>query len=155
MPRSLSHDVRRLILELGLHDDGPPVSLTPLYDLFIPEEVDLRTTGIPACVVLPPDRDITPTTPATIYLDRRLDRCAKRQSYAHEVGHALLGHTGSVPHLDMGDWWHDSDEREAWEVAALLLIPHEAFQWGWTGQEVAAACEVEPWLVELYPHGKR
>lgn len=75
--------------------------------------------------------------------------------YAHDVGHVLCGHPGSLRTLGVGGWWHDRDEREAWEVVAALLIPHDAFRWSETVGDVARACGVPAWLAELYPHAVR
>ncbi len=144
--------VRRLIEEFALHDLGAPVDLRPVHNVYVPHVSDLEAlAGIPAFAIRPPDLVATSDRPALIYLDARLDVPETRLNYAHEVGHVLCGHAGSLPHLDLGEWWYDRDEREAWQVASRLLIPWSVLVSGYTVSDIAMICEVPEWLVEMYP----
>ena len=53
----------------------------------------------------------------TIYLEARQPHCYKRANLAHELGHAVLGHT-----RPQTDWWESRQELQADIFAARLLI---------------------------------
>lgn len=118
---------------------------------FVPTLTDLRATGSPAFALAPATGRVSDDRPALVYLDRSLSSLERRWSYAHEIGHVLCGHASSVPTLRVSEELHDRNEREAWEAAAVLLVPIEAFVEGQTVDGMAALCEVPPWLVQLYP----
>ena len=142
-----------LIENHSLHASDGWVSLEPLEPLFVPVLRDLEPIGVPAFAV-PAIGATAMKTPAHVVLDAHSPRMIRRLLYAHEIGHILCGHAGSLVHLELGDWWHDRDEREAWEVASVLLIPHHIFMEGLSTDEVACACGVPRWLVKMYPHGR-
>ncbi len=56
-----------------------------------------------------------------ILLDERLDRRTARCVLAHELGHALLGHTGAPPFGDVG-WLAVRQEAQADRWAARRLL---------------------------------
>jgi Zn-dependent peptidase ImmA (M78 family) len=58
-----------------------------------------------------------------ILLDDRLDRRTARCVLAHELGHALLGHTGAPPFGDVG-WLARRQEAQADRWAADRLLDH-------------------------------
>lgn len=142
----------RLIQDNELHENGAPVDLRMLHDTFVPELVDLAVmAGVPALAIAPDDGRVSLSRPALVYLDVRDTKQDQRLNYAHEIGHVLCGHGASLPSLELGDWWYDKDEREAWEAASRLLIPWTAISSGHTTSEIAMICEVPEWLVEMYP----
>lgn len=53
----------------------------------------------------------------TIYLEARQPHCYKRVNLAHELGHAVLGHT-----RPQTEWWEARQELQADIFAARLLI---------------------------------
>ncbi|HET8615479.1 MAG TPA: ImmA/IrrE family metallo-endopeptidase [Actinomycetales bacterium] len=69
-----------------------------------------------------------------ILLDVRLDRRTARCVLAHELGHALLGHTGAPPFGDVG-WLARRQEAEADRWAAQRLLD---------AADVAAALAAHP-----------
>ncbi len=155
MRRRIAEAVDDLIDRHRLHDGGAPVDLSPLEGEFVPVVRELAGSGVRAFAVPPKGGAATERSPVHVVLDSGRHRLDRNVLYAHEVGHIVCGHLGSLRTLDAGDWWHDRDEREAWEVAAALLIPHEAFGWAETARDVARECRVPAWLVEMYPHGVR
>lgn len=66
-------------------------------------------------------------TERVILLDARLDRRTARCVLAHELAHALLGHTGSPPYGDVG-WLATRQEALAdrWAARRLLAAPDVA-----------------------------
>ncbi len=142
-----------LIREYRLHENGVPVDLSPLSNLFVP--VTAMEIGTPDFVVMPQGSgDLSMSRPAHIVLadDHELPW---RVRYAHEIAHALCRHTGSLRMIQVDGWFHDRQEREAWQLAAHLLIPSRVIYEGgwseWTMSDIAAACGVPEWLVEMYP----
>jgi Zn-dependent peptidase ImmA (M78 family) len=57
-----------------------------------------------------------------ILLDERLDRRSARCVLAHELGHALLGHTGCLPGYGARRWLAARIERQADRWAADRLV---------------------------------
>lgn len=62
-----------------------------------------------------------------ILLDVRLDRRTARCVLAHELGHALLGHTGAPPFGDTG-WLavRQEDQADRWAARRLVRAPDAA-----------------------------
>ena len=145
-----------LIYDYGLHAQRLPIELSPLQELFVPVNADTADTGVLAFAVSPRG-DALPTKrdPAHVVIDRNLPEPERRLCFAHEVGHVIGNHIGSLRSLQVNEWFHDKNEREAWEVAAELLVPLEVFMVeGRTTEEIAALCEVPLWLVELHKLGR-
>ena len=140
-----------LVQDHGLHDAGLPVPLNALEDLYVPVYEDLWDTGVAACAIPPSNGMPTRATPAHIVMDRSLPPSTRRLFYAHEIGHVICEHPGSLRARHVDPWFHDRHEREAWEVAALFLIPPQVFAEGWTKDQMATACEVPRQVFDLYP----
>ncbi len=135
-----------LIRWFDLHASWP-VDLSPLETRFVPIELDMGP-GMPRAFVRPATRL---GMPPLVVLDKALPPAERRRFFAHEVAHVLCGHTGTVRCLDAGgEWIHERQEAEAWEVAAYLLMPLEAWEWGDPVDVVAARCGVPRWLAEKY-----
>ena len=117
---------------------------------------DLSEYDLAGMVVCPADgTEITDDNPAYVAVHSGLDRPMQRLIYAHEVGHAILGHEGQLRLSEMDSWFTNRLEREAWQVAAQLLVPQSllwaAAQHGWSPSHVAALCAVPEWLVAMHP----
>lgn len=151
--------VHSLIAEYGLHEyldgDDARVNLAPLEMMFPIRRDDLDEFDLAGLVLLPDGGELAPENPARVTIHDALDDSTARLIYAHEIGHAVLGHEGSLRLSEMDTWFSDRAEREAWQVAAQLLIPHQVLwlsaQQGWSLDQVAAICDVPLWLVEMYP----
>lgn len=145
-------DVARIVEEFALHEGGAPVRLEPLEGTFLLEFGDLLSSGAIG-IAKPPLHDLVPSpfSPAAVMVEERLDRGEMRLVYAHEIGHVVCGHAGSLRVASLGRAWDDKQEKEAWEVAAALLVPMEELVSGDTSAEVAARCEVPVDLVERHP----
>jgi len=154
MRRRIADHVDELIARHRLHDGELPVDLSPLETEFVPLDQELAGAGARAYAVPPRGGEVTGRSPAYVVVDARRVRHERRVLYAHEVGHLLCGHPGSLRSLGVADWFHDRDEREAWEVAAALLIPRDAWVGGATPADVAASCHVPVWLAERYPRAR-
>lgn len=139
-----------LIDRFGLHDEGVPVDLSPLKEEFVPLVEPIAEMGVRAFAVPPKGGVVSLDSPACVVLDEEQPEALRRLYYAHEIGHVLCEHEGSLRTLAVNDWFHDRQEREAWEVASVLLIP-TAQMVGRTAAEVARACGVPTWLAEMYP----
>mgnify|MGYP001367896677 CR=1 FL=1 len=140
--------VQHLIEEYNLHR-AVPVDLSPLEDIFLVRWENIQSYGMNG-MILPPRAGwpATPQSKARVVLDRDLHERQARLTLAHEIGHALCEHVGTFSSVALGI--NGKHEREAWEVASMLLIP-----WGIVAEErevslVAAACEVPEALVHLW-----
>ncbi len=139
-----------LIDRFDLHVGGAPVSLKALELVYIPVYMDLSECGLPAMVWLPSDRpEATMEHPIHILLETDLDSPERRLAYAHEIGHVVCGHPGSLRARQVDNWFGDRHEREAWEFAAKLLVPDSVRWLMETEQALASTCEVPEWLVGL------
>lgn len=133
------------------HDYDAPlefVTLEPLEGLFPLIERDLTSWGIDGFVI-PPQEPITEDNPAIITVNSRLDWFHRRLAYAHEIGHALYGHEGAFNFSELDQWHVDREEREAWQVAATMLVPVEAICIHGDASRIAQICRVPEWLVGL------
>lgn len=144
--------LRGLIARHRLHDGGAPVDFAPLAERFVVIDADFGESGV-AAVGVPPllPGDPSSANPAGILIDARIAGRLRRIAYAHEVGHIVCGHVGSLAAREINASWHDKQEAQAWEAAAMLLVPVEAFAWDATVDEIAAACDVPAGLVERHP----
>lgn len=154
----IEHDVkdqaRILIDQYNLHfRRGRPleyVSLEPLEPLFPLVVRDLSDWGMDGCVI-PPSGEITPSNPAVINVHKGLSKQRQRIIHAHEIGHALNDHAGAFKweEAKMDLWFADREEREAWEVAAMLLVPIDTVVTYQDASRIATICDVPEWLVGL------
>lgn len=149
MRADVAERVRALIDSYDLHGDGVPVRLSRVEDVYVPWREDLDPIGVAAYSIPSKHGQPTAMSPAHVVINSAADRIDQRLLFAHEIGHVLCEHPGSLPHLDLGEWWHERDEREAWEVAAYLLIPSQVIWHYGETVLIAAACEVPRWLVDL------
>lgn len=85
----------------------------------------------------------------TIYLEARQPHCYKRVNLAHELGHAVLGHT-----RPQTEWWEARQELQADIFAARLLIDpsdyahlEELYD---STPAIAEDLEVTPHLLEVW-----
>lgn len=130
MRRRIAEKTDELIDRHRLHEHGAPVDLTPLNDEFLPLLRPLDDLGVPALAMPPVNGTPTADSPALVVLDESRSAQWRAIYYAHEIGHIICGHVGTLRTLDAGEWWHNRDEREAWQVAARLMIPLDAIAQG-------------------------
>lgn len=142
----------RLINQFDLHGDGAAVDLRPLAELFVPvyDEVGHINLAVP-----PDDREVvTVQKPARTILSRR-DPIPEHVRYAHEIGHILCRHQGSLGLLEVDGWFSDKQENEARTMSAFLTLPVtflvERTWSGWTKSDLAAGAFVPEWLIDFYP----
>lgn len=144
--------VARLIDRYDLHGsyEAPidRVDLWPLEDLFPIMRRDIAAWGIDA-LVIPPAGEIGHGNPAIVTIGDHLDDYHARLAYAHEIGHALHGHAGTLRMAGLDKWFDNRAELEAWRVAAQLLVPVDTIVRMEETALIAAACGVPPWLVGL------
>jgi hypothetical protein len=144
--------VSDLIERRRLHVGGVPVSLDGLEDEYLVMEAELAGSGIAAFALPPIGGGIPcPAHPAGVGIDRAIAGDERRIVYAHEVGHLLLGHVGSLALKEFSAAWHEKQEAQAWAAAAMLLIPTELCLGGETVEEIAARCRVPAGLAERHP----
>lgn len=111
---------------------------------------DLGGMDVLGMILTPPRGwNARPDNPARVILNSGLGPMDARVAYAHEVGHGLCHHVGMMSSLALG--LEDKHEREAWEIASLLLIPERVVLEEKEVVRIAAACEVPEWLVEIWP----
>lgn len=144
-------EVYDLIQRHRLHDADWPVDLTPLESEFVPILRQHMPEGVAGFAVMPRSSHASKRDPAFVVIDQARHKLERRLIYAHEVGHVVCGHPGTIRNLTVDDWFHDRQEIEAWTVAALLLIPIDAWGWGDPVEEVAARCGVPVWVAKKYP----
>jgi len=141
--------VEAAIAHYDLHE-STHVDLWPLDDLFLIRYLDM--SGMEALgTILPPPNGwpVSVDNRARILIDHDLGTDDARIVIAHEIGHGFCQHVGSASSLALG--MNDRHEREAWEVAAVLLIPERVIYEEQDVARIAAACSVPAWLVELWP----
>lgn len=147
MQEDVAEIVFGLIDQYELHQQHM-VNLEPLEALFPRMERDLTDIGIDGFVI-PPGVPISDDNPAVVTVNKRLTRNERRLVYAHEIGHALHGHAGAFRMDDIDAWFVDREEREAWTIAARLLVPMAAVTELGESRRIASACCVPEWLVGL------
>jgi hypothetical protein len=130
--------VSDLIERRRLHEEGD-VHLDRLEDEYVLFLGTLLPYGV-AAFALPPLRggEADPAHPAGVGSTARSAGDERRLAYAHEVGHLLLGHVGSLALKEFSAAWHEKQEAQAWAAAAMLLIPTELCLGGETVEEIAA-----------------
>lgn len=149
MVKTVSSAARTLIKAYGLHANEPPVKLAPLEETFPVVLRDLSETGLRAFAY------INETDEPYIVVDENLPEALHKVYYAHEIGHVILGHPGNLQARDVDNWFETRQERDAWSVAAELLIPRSVT----IGMDeisphaIAERCEVPVKLVEFLPSG--
>lgn len=150
MKTHVAEAVRHLIDRFGLHEDVTgPVPIFNLEPMFPVVHRDLDTMGVAGLVILPKAMPITETNFAQVVLNTHLGPDEARLVYAHEVGHAVSGHEGELRCASLDSWFADRAERQAWHVAARLLIPDTAWQDRRDVQRMAATFRVPPALVAM------
>ena len=148
MKPHVAETVDRLIWDYGLHEDlEGPVPIFKLEPIFPVERWDLAHVGLAGMVILPETRPVTESNFAPVVLSDALDDHDERIVYAHEVAHGILEHEGGLRLDEMDCWFENRSEREAWEVAARLLVPPVAWLDRGDVQRMAAAFAVPPALV--------
>lgn len=140
---------QRLIARYQLHSTTP-VNLSPLEAVFpvrFDDLLPMQTLG----VILPPLHGWPATTRnrAKILVDLNLGARDARLTIAHEIGHGICEHVGALSSAALG--LEHRHEREAWQVAAALLIPPRVVYEEREVSRIAAACDVPAWLVNLWP----
>lgn len=134
-----------------LHDGGAPVNLSPLEIICPITYEDLSRHGLAGfCIASEP---ASRERPAHVVVCRTLDDDQRRLTYAHEAAHGIIGHSGAMTLQEMDPWFLGQQEREAWQGAAMLLIPplDQVQLVDSTMDSLAAACHVPRWLLDLYP----
>ena len=90
-----------------------------------------------------------------MWINAQLSSAERRAVIAHELGHWLNGDELVIRTCRWSSFayhWDARLERDANITAARLLIPNWAVREYQTVQEIAAACDVPSWLVEMaYP----
>ncbi len=124
------------------------VNLAPLEEWFPITRRPLRALGL-AGYVLAADHPVSAERSINIVLASELTAYRTRLAYAHEIGHALHGHEGATLFDNLDSWFTDRFEREAWRVAAQLLVPVDAIATYQTVQAISQACDVPEKLVRL------
>lgn len=142
----VDHHVWQLIDRFHLHDGGVPVDLHGLEIIYPVRRRHLRLAGVTGFTSSRRDGG------KVIVIDKTVSAVKARLVYAHEIGHILHGHPGTLRVMRVDEWFHDHQEREAWKVAAQLLVPLEevAKNPNWSVAAVASLCEVPEWLVRLH-----
>lgn len=126
-----------------------PVRLEAIEPLFCPERRNLSGTGVAGMVILPRSGPISESNFARVLLSDTLSPFEERLVYAHEVAHVILGHPGELMFEGMDRWFVDKSEREAWQIAARLLVPVSAVVEHGEVQSIASACRVPPDIVHM------
>ena len=137
------------INQYDLHETAH-VTLWPLEDLFLIRYLDMSGMGSLGTILTPPNGwPVTAQNRARVLIDQDMGPDDARVIIAHEMGHGFCEHVGSASSYALG--LHDRHEREAWEAAALLLIPERVIYEEQDVARIAAACGVPHWLVGLWP----
>ena len=140
--------VEYVVNAFGLHGKLT-VDLDPLSQHFAVRKEDLRPHGIAGYCTLPDGEMITEDDPVRIIIDRGLGEYEVRLVYAHEIGHGLTRNAGELAMGDIDQWFVTKAEREAWEVASVLLVPFEAIEVYGELSRIAVACGVPEQMVEM------
>jgi len=96
-----------------------------------------------------------PVPPVSIYVRDGLTYEERRMAIAHEVGHAILDHLGSHALYKIAPYFHTKDEREAWQAAAILLIPEHAIDDSPHVRWLERVTLTPAWLINEYPYVQR
>ena len=146
MQSDIDERVEELIQRFHLHTNGIPVNLTGLEVIFPVKRRDLHLSGVTGFTSNRADGT------SVIVISTELGDIDSRLAYAHEIGHILHGHSGTLRVMQIDEWFHNHQERDAWKVAAELLIPVEevAKHHEWSAASIATLCEVPEWLVRLH-----
>lgn len=151
-PDGVDEQVTAIIQRYQLHGTtaypSEYVNLAPLEDMFPILLRPLHEWGVQGFVI-PPIGVVSTSNPAPVTLDIRLTAHVARLAYAHEIGHGLHGHQGAFVLAEMDQWFVRRAEREAWAVAARLLVPIQTVIDYETTEAIATACDVPEWLVDL------
>lgn len=111
-----------------------------------------RTAPIAAVTVRPnravDDVDALPE----IWIRNGLSREDRRLAFAHEVSHDVLEHEASFPLKEIGPWYQNRNEREAWQGGALILINPRSIGDSPSVYWLKRECLVPAWLINEYPH---
>lgn len=134
-----------LIRTYRLHD-AVPVDLSPVEERY-PQTIRDLGPNAPRAFAVPP---LVPDGAAWVVIDSSVWARDRRILYAHEIAHLLLGHAGSLRVMEGDGWLHDRQEREAWALAAYLLIPGRFVELDDTHDDIAVRCGVPSWLVAHY-----
>lgn len=148
MQATIADDIDALIDAYDLHATIP-VRLDAIEPLYVPERLNLDELGVAGMVILPKGGMVSPTNFARILLSDALSPFMERLVYAHEVAHAIIGHPGELRFAGMDRWFVDKAERQAWEVASRLLIPHRAIVEREDVDSIARYCQVPSELVRM------
>jgi hypothetical protein len=135
-----------------LHLAGPPVDLSPLEEICPVTFEPLRRLGLAGlCVATEPASRVRP---AKVAVDQDFDRRMRRIVYAHEAAHGIIGHSGAMALDELDPWFKGRIEREAWQGAAMLLIPR-LFPRGCdvTRESIIRDCDIPTWLIDRLPPG--
>lgn len=138
---------RRFIADMNLHRTVP-VELWPLEDIFPIRRDDLAWLGCDAMIVSPEmGWPAHHDNQARVVIDHAVSDHYLPTVYAHEIGHAICQHDG----VSLLSPSNDRKEREAWMVAAMLLIPNQVVITLRDQEAIAAECGVPVWLVQYLP----
>lgn len=153
MRERVRHDVSGVIEEYGLHRGlDPIVDISALRDRFPVRYEDLGPYGVRGLIIPPPGGwPAHEENKARVVLDCSLRDTTSHEHrlvYAHEVGHGLACHAGTLP-VGLENLKHE-EEQEAWKVAAHLLIPWWTVATFGDPEIVAEVCGVPVWLASLH-----
>ncbi len=140
--------VEYVVNAFGLHG-RTHVDLDPLSQHFTMRKEDLRPYRIAGYCTLPEGDRITEDDPVKIILDRHLNERDVRLVYAHEIGHGLTWNAGELAMGSIDQWFVNKAEREAWEVASVLLVPFDAIAVYQELSRIALVCDVPEQMVEI------
>lgn len=138
-----------MIRDYDLHSRSPVV-LTPLEEVFPVRYDDLGGMDVLGMIINPPGGwDVSAENPARVVINSQLGPADARLTYAHEIGHGICRHVGMLSSMALG--MEGRHEREAWEIASLLLIPRHVVIEEREVSRIAAVAEVPEWLVKMWP----
>lgn len=148
----IGEDVAALIGRYRLHEGDGPVRLDALVeDLCDVREASLMQNGVLGVALpTPAAAALSPGAKGRIMVDRHLTRAERRLVIAHEIGHLILPHIGlPAAHAAEPSPCDDEQEREAWQIAAALLVPVREV---WSGDPPAEIAERNGVPIELVTH---
>lgn len=86
-----------------------------------------------------------------IWMRRELSGQTRRLLFIHERMHDVLGHDASIPIHEVNPWFYDQDEHEAWEAAAMVLVPRETFYQAPDIWWLSMVTHTPIWLIHMLP----